>query len=184
MKIRFTWLVVVAAAGIGASAAWAAKKEILTSTPEDLKWIEIPESGGVQVANITGDILKGAYTALAKIPAGQVHPLHTHTSATAVVVVSGTFTVTPEGGVEKRLGPGSTFTVPGGVKHASSCAPGAPCLLYQAGPGKFDMKPVAGAAAPAAAAPAAAKPAAAPAAPGAMKPAAATAPVAPAGAKK
>ena len=194
MKIRFTWLVVVAAAGIGSSAAWAAKKEIVMSTPEELKWIDVPNAGGAQVANITGDVFKGAYTAMAKIPAGQVHPLHTHTSATTAVVVSGTFTVTPDGGVEKRLGPGSTFTVPGGVKHSSSCAPGAPCLLYQTGPGKFDMKPVPGAAAPAAAAPApaaapaaaapaAAKPAAAPAPAAAMKPAAAPAP-APAGAKK
>ncbi len=199
MKIRLTWLVVLAAAGIGASTAWAAKKAIVMSTPEELKWIDVPDAGGAQVANITGDVFKGAYTALAKIPAGQVHPLHTHTSATTAVVVSGTFIVTPEGGVEKRLGPGSTFTIPGGVKHASSCAPGVPCLLYQSGPAKFDMKPVPGAAAPAAAAPApaapaaaapaaaapaAAKPAAAPAPAGAMKPAAAPAPAAPAGAKK
>ena len=160
MKIRSACFVVVAVAGISAGVAWAAKKEIVMQTPEELKWVDVPNAGGAQVANVTGDIFKGAYTALAKIPAGQVHPLHTHTAGATAVVISGTFWITPDGGVEKRLGPGSTFTVPGNIKHASGCAPGAPCLLYQTGAAKFDMKPVAGAAAPAAA-----KPAAAPAAP-------------------
>jgi hypothetical protein len=33
--------------------------------------------------------------------------------------------------------------IPGGMKHASSCAAGAPCVLFQMGPAKFDVKPVA-----------------------------------------
>jgi len=131
--------------------AWAAKKEIVMITPEELKWADVPAppgapvnpAGNAQVANVKGDAAKGAYSAFAKIPAGQMHPLHTHTSDTTAVVVSGTFTVTPEGGAEKKLGPGSYFMVPGGMKHASGCAAGAPCVLFQMGPGKFDMKPVA-----------------------------------------
>lgn len=85
---------------------------------------------------------KGAYTAFAKLPAGQMHPLHTHTSDIKCVVVSGTFILGPEGGPEKKLGPGSYFFVPGGMKHTSGCAEGAPCVLFQEGPGKFDMKSV------------------------------------------
>jgi hypothetical protein len=34
------------------------------------------------------------------------------------------------------------FFVPANMKHSSSCAPGAPCVLFQEGPGKFDVKPV------------------------------------------
>jgi quercetin dioxygenase-like cupin family protein len=49
-----------------------------------------------------------------------------------------------EGGAEKKLGPGSFFSIPGGVKHTSGCAPGAPCVIFQQGPGKFDMKMVGG----------------------------------------
>jgi quercetin dioxygenase-like cupin family protein len=111
--------------------------------PEDLKWIEVPNAGGAQVANVTGDIFKGAYAAFAKVPGGQDHPLHTHSSEVMAVVISGTFSVTPEGGVEKKLGPGSYFSIPARVKHTNSCVAGAPCLLFQQGPGKFDMKPVA-----------------------------------------
>ena len=132
-------------------AAWAAKKEIVLISPEDLKWVDVPAppgapanpAGGAQVANVKGDAFKGAYSAFAKIPAGQVHPLHTHSSDVTAVVVSGTFTVTPEGGAEKKLGPGSYFMVPGGTKHLSGCAAGAPCVVFQMGPAKFDMKPVA-----------------------------------------
>src|SRR5262245_55584595 len=120
-------------------------------SPEELKWVDVPAppgapanpAGEAKVANVKGDAFKGAYSAFAKIPAGQVHPLHTHTSDIAAVVVSGTFSVTPEGGAEKKLGPGAYFMVPGGMKHASGCLAGAPCVLFQTGPAKYDMKPVA-----------------------------------------
>jgi quercetin dioxygenase-like cupin family protein len=134
----FVGVAVFAVVGV----AWAAKKELTMVAPEELKWMDIPESGGVQVANVTGDVMKGAYSAFAKIPAGQKHPLHTHTNDTKLVVVSGTFLIGPEGGPEKKLAPGSFAVVPGGFKHTSSCAEGAPCLLFQEGAAKFDMKPV------------------------------------------
>lgn len=143
MKSRLALFIAGILAWAAVGVAWAAKKDIVMMTPEGLKWMDVPNAPGAQVANVTGDIFKGAYVAFAEVPAGQVHPLHTHSSQVSAVVVSGTFTVTPEGGTEKKLGPGSYFTVPGGVKHMSSCAAGAPCVLFQQGPGKFDMKPVA-----------------------------------------
>ena len=96
----------------------------------------------MQIATVSGDPMKGAYSVFVKLPAGQPHPLHTHSSDVKVVVLSGTFTVTPEGGVEKKIGPGGYFFVPANMKHSSSCAPGAPCVMFQEGPGKFDVKPV------------------------------------------
>ena len=151
MKTGFAWFVAGVALTAGVSAVWAAKKEIVLITPDELKWADVPAppgaptspAGGAQVANVVGDAMKGAYSAFAKIPAGQMHPLHTHTADTKAVVVSGTFLVGPEGGPEKKLGPGSYFMVPGGMKHTSGCAAGAPCVLFQEGPAKFDMKPVA-----------------------------------------
>jgi quercetin dioxygenase-like cupin family protein len=142
MKIRLKHLIVVGAVCAMAGAAWAAKKELMSTAPDELKWTEIPESGGVQMANLTGDMLKNAHSAFVKIPAGQNHPLHTHSNEVKAVVISGTFVVANEGGPEKKLGPGSYFVVPGKLKHTSSCAPGAECLLFQQGSGKFDMKPV------------------------------------------
>jgi len=151
MKSRLGWFMAGALTMAAMAAAWAANKEVVLMSPEDLKWVDVPAppgaptnpAGGAQIANVKGDAFKGAYSAFAKIPAGQVHPLHTHTSDAISVVVSGTFTVTPEGGAERKLGPGSYFMIPGGVKHASSCAAGAPCVLFQMGPAKFDVKPVA-----------------------------------------
>jgi len=142
MKKKSSWILVAFIACASAGLAWAAKKEIVTTVPENLKWVEVPNSGGVMVANVSGDIMKGAYAAFAKIPAGQMHPLYTHTKDTKAVVVSGTFLLTGEDGVEKKLGPGGYFFVPGGLKHTSGCLAGAPCLLFQEGPGAFDMKPV------------------------------------------
>ena len=122
-----------------------------------IEWVDVPDAPpGVQVANVTSDVTKGAYAAFVKLPAGMMHPLHTHTNEAKAVLISGTFSVTPEGGVEKRLGPGSYFSIPGGQKHLSGCLAGAPCVIFQTGTAKFDMKPVpekpgAKAAAPAAA---------------------------------
>jgi quercetin dioxygenase-like cupin family protein len=142
MNTGLRWIVAGSLTCIVAGGAWAAKKELTTTTPEEMKWVDVPDSGGVQVASVSGDMMKGAYSAFAKLPAGQMHPLHTHTAEVKSVVVSGTFLLTPEGGVEKKLPPGSYFVVPGGMKHTSGCAAGAPCVLFQQGPAKFDMKPV------------------------------------------
>jgi hypothetical protein len=101
---------------VAMGAAWAAKKEIVLLSPEELKWVDVPAppgapvnpAGAAQIANVKGDAFKGAYSAFARIPAGQVHPLHTHTSDAMSVVVSGTFTVTPEGGAGVSSGLGRT----------------------------------------------------------------------------
>jgi quercetin dioxygenase-like cupin family protein len=142
MKTRAGWIVVGVVGLVAVGAAWAAKKELSSMTPEEMKWIDVPESGGAQATNVSGDMAKGAHTAFAKIPAGQTHPLHTHSAEVKGVVVSGSFLVGPEGGPEKALGPGSYFVVPAKMKHTSSCAAGAPCVLFQTVSGKFDMKPV------------------------------------------
>jgi quercetin dioxygenase-like cupin family protein len=142
MSKRAGWIFVGVVFGTALGAAWAAKKELVTTAPEDLKWTEVPDTGGVQVAPVSGDFTKGASTVFAKLPAGQAHPLHTHSHDVKSVVVSGTFMLGPEGGPEKKLGPGSYFVVPGKMKHTSGCAAGAPCVLFQENAGKFDMKPV------------------------------------------
>jgi quercetin dioxygenase-like cupin family protein len=151
MKTKMAWIVAGVALSAGVGVAWAAKKEIVLMPAEDLKWVEMPPPPGmkdapkgdaVQIAVVSGDPMKGAYAAFVKLPAGQPHPLHTHSSDVKVVVLSGTFTVTPEGGVEKKIGPGGYFFVPANAKHTSSCAAGAPCVMFQEGPGKFDVKPV------------------------------------------
>jgi quercetin dioxygenase-like cupin family protein len=58
-----------------------------------------------------------------------------------MVIVSGTFTYGAEGEAQKAYGPGSYLVIPGGVRHASGCAAGAPCVFFHEASGKFDMKP-------------------------------------------
>src|ERR1700690_944158 len=64
----------------------------------DLKWRELPNSGGVMRAALWGDPDKGAYGALYKFPAGATFPSHWHTNSMKIVVISGTWLYTPEGG--------------------------------------------------------------------------------------
>jgi anti-sigma factor ChrR (cupin superfamily) len=111
----------------------------------DLKWADLDPTGapGVKIADVWGDHSKGGYGAFLKFPPGFVAPLHTHTSAIKIVVVSGTYMQTPEGKAEERLGPGSYAFQPGGnYKHISACDKASECLLFIESTGKFDLKPV------------------------------------------
>jgi hypothetical protein len=111
----------------------------------DLKWTDLDPQGapGVKIADLWGDHTKGAFGAFLKFPAGFAAPLHTHTNAVKIVVVSGTFTQAPEGKPEFRLGPGSYLMQPGGsYKHTTGCDPASECVFFAESTGKFDLKPV------------------------------------------
>jgi quercetin dioxygenase-like cupin family protein len=116
----------------------------------DMKWAELDPKGapGVMIADIWGDHTKGAFGAMVKFPAGFVTPMHTHTNAFRIVVVSGTFLQTPEGKSEVRLGPGAYVYQPGGdgYKHVTGCDKASECVFLTQSTGKFDLLPVEGAA--------------------------------------
>jgi anti-sigma factor ChrR (cupin superfamily) len=137
---------VVALLCIGAVDSRAQKKKEAVVWPAgDVKWSEMKGGPpGIMYADLWGHIDKGAYGSLIKLPAGLKNPLHTHSSDTKLVVVSGTFLYTPDGGTEQRLGPGSYLMVPGGLKHMSGVSDDGPCEVFQEGPGKFDFHPAEG----------------------------------------
>lgn len=111
----------------------------------DLKWADLDPKGapGIKIADVWGDHTKGGYGAFLKFPAGFLAPLHTHTNAIKIVVVSGTYTQTPEGKSEMRMGPGSYVFQPGGsYKHITGCDNASECLIFIESAGKFDLKPV------------------------------------------
>ena len=113
----------------------------------DLKWTDLDPKGapGVKIADVWGNHAKGAWGAFIKFPAGFAAPLHTHTNAFKIVVLSGTFIQGPEGKPEVRLGPGSYLNQPGdGYRHTTSCDQASECLFFAQSNGKFDLKPVAG----------------------------------------
>ena len=118
----------------------------------DLKWTDLDPNGapGVKIADLWGDHTKGEFGAFLKLPAGFAAPLHTHTHAMKVVFISGTYIQAPEGKAEVRLGPGSYMMQPGGnYQHTTSCDKASDCLFFVESSGAFDLKPVAGASAPA-----------------------------------
>ena len=146
MKTRF---LAFAAVFLAAAALTAADKP-KSATPifipaADVKWTDLDPTGapGLKIADVWGNHAKGAYGAFVKFPAGFVAPLHTHTHGIKIVVVSGTYTQTPEGKTELRLGPGSYAFQPGGsYKHVSGCDKASDCILYIESAGAFDLKPV------------------------------------------
>ncbi len=111
----------------------------------DLKWTDLDPQGapGVQVVDLWGDHAKGAFGAFFKLPAGFAAPLHTHTHAMKVVIVSGTYIQAPEGKPQFRIGPGSYFMQPGGnYRHTTSCDSASDCVFFVESNGRFDLKPV------------------------------------------
>jgi len=118
----------------------------------DMKWTDLDPTGapGVKIANLWGDHAKGAFGAFIKLPAGFEAPLHTHTNAMKIAIVSGTFIHGPEGKPEVRLGPGSYLLQPGGnYRHTTACDKASECLFFAQSNGKFDLKPADGGKAPA-----------------------------------
>ncbi len=123
------------------SAAKAGGNAPIFMPSDGLKWADLdPSAPGVKIAELWGDHTQGAYGAIIKFPAGFSAPLHTHTNAAKIVVLSGTFIAGPEGKPEVRLGPGSYYFQPGGTyRHTTACDKAAECVFFSQSTGKFDL---------------------------------------------
>ena len=154
--VSFLLATAVLAQGAGEAKAKSASKakagEPIVMPAGDLKWTDLDPTGapGVKIADVWGDHAKGAFGAFVKFPAGFATPLHTHTNAFKIVIVSGTFVQVPDGKPEFRLGPGSYMMQPGGnYRHTTACDKASDCVFFTQANGKFDLKPVEAAKAPA-----------------------------------
>jgi anti-sigma factor ChrR (cupin superfamily) len=136
----------VAFLGLVILAATAMAQTAPTMMPaSEMKWMDLDPAGapGVKISTVWGDHTKGAFGAFIKFPAGFAAPLHTHTNAAKIVIVSGTFVQAPEGKPEVRLGPGSYLLQPGvAYKHTTACDKASECLFFVQSEGKFDLMPV------------------------------------------
>ena len=113
----------------------------------DLKWVDLDPSGapGVKVADVLGDHRAGAFGAFFRLPAGFSAPLHTHTHAMKLVIVTGTYIQGPDGRPEFRLGPGSYLMQPGGdYRHTTRCDAASDCIFYVESDGVFDLQSATG----------------------------------------
>ena len=106
----------------------------------DVKWVDGPVKG-LQIGTLWGDLDKGPYGALKKVPSGTDFGWHTHAAAQKVVAISGTFEFQAEGQT-KELTSGSYLYVPAGVKHTAKCREGADCMYLEQSEGKSDYLPV------------------------------------------
>ncbi len=139
-----TTLVALAAATLLASPAEAksgasAPTATLVAAGE-VKWVDVPGTPA-KLATVKGDSAKGEHASFFRLPGGFAAPLHSHTADHHVAVVSGTMVLTPEGGVAKKLGPGSWFEFTGKKKHLTACEAGADCVLFIVGHGTWDLVP-------------------------------------------
>ena len=107
---------------------------------DELKWVDVPDTPA-KMATVKGDAAKGPHASFIKLPGGFSAPLHSHTADHHVAVVSGTMTLTPEGGAAKKLGPGSWFEFTGKKKHVTTCDAGADCVLFIAAKAAWDLVP-------------------------------------------
>jgi quercetin dioxygenase-like cupin family protein len=145
MKNTLTALTVVLAGlswsnAPGARAAEKAGKGALLVPVADIKWTEVPEMAGVQIAVVDGDPSKGASHFFLKFVGGFSAPLHHHTANHFGTVVAGTLLLTVDGN-EQKLPPGSFFAFSNKTKHATGCAAGADCVLSMDARGKWDVVP-------------------------------------------
>ncbi len=130
---------------VGVTDAYAQEKmtkEQVIWPADKIKWVDVPNAGGVKRAVLWGNPDEGASGVLYKFPAGQSFPLHYHTSEMKIVVLSGTLLYTPAGGSENKLGPGSYLSYGPKDQHISGTVQDSECTFFVEQTGKFDMVPI------------------------------------------
>jgi len=108
--------------------------------PGDLKWQDVPDAKGVQLAVVEGNPSKGASHFFLKFAPGFSAPLHHHSANHSGTVVSGTLVLTVDG-QERKLPAGSYFAFTGKKPHTTRCEAGTDCVLSMDARGKWDVVP-------------------------------------------
>ena len=106
----------------------------------DLKWQDVPDAKGAQLAAVEGNPGKGASHFFIKFAPGFSAPLHHHSANHHVTVISGTVVLTVDG-KEHKLPAGSYFAFSGKKPHATRCDTGAECVLSVDARSKWDVVP-------------------------------------------
>ncbi|SFW22795.1 MULTISPECIES: cupin domain-containing protein [Luteibacter] len=122
--------------------ATSTSAETISFPANDLHWVEIPDTGGIKYANVSGDLTgKGTYEAFVHFPGGKANPFHHHTQALPTVVLKGTFYAIIDG-KRTEYPAGSFYRLPAKLAHYSGCSSSEDCLLFQYQDDHFDMVPL------------------------------------------
>jgi quercetin dioxygenase-like cupin family protein len=147
------WLATLIGFATAALAVTAASSRAETPTPEPalaiaaddagLAWGGCPEflPAGCAIAVLHGDPSQPNADIFFKVPPKSGIPLHTHTSAERMVLVSGALEVTYEGQAAVRLAPGQYAYGPAGRPHRGRCVSDVACVLFIAFESPVDAIP-------------------------------------------
>lgn len=145
--LRCSLLFSLSLIGSVANAQVAAQEQALTRTARDadLKWGPCPSflPKGCSIAVLHGDPAKDNVDVFFKVPGKSTIPLHWHTSAERMVLVSGELHVTYDGQKTAVLKPGAYAYGPAKQPHKAFCASAVPCVLFIAFESPLDAVPVA-----------------------------------------
>ncbi|MGQ0384974.1 MAG: cupin domain-containing protein [Gammaproteobacteria bacterium] len=114
-----------------------------TADDAGLQWGGCPDflPAGCAIAVLHGDPAKANVDILFKVPAHSTIPLHTHSSAERMVLISGELQVSYEGQAAVRLVPGSYAYGPAGRAHSGRCTSDVACVLFIAFESPLDAIP-------------------------------------------
>jgi anti-sigma factor ChrR (cupin superfamily) len=142
---------VAALVTIAGAVTWATnsaergKKEIVGSTPDEVRWFTPPYyNDGRQRAQLFGDSSQGGtWIDRAKIPGGARVLAHTHPQEELVTVIEGIWYLgegaTFDAAKLKRYPAGSFIVIPAGVPHFVAAKEG-PVVVQLSGIGKFQTE--------------------------------------------
>ena len=117
-----------------------AQPGITLVSPDAWNWETTPE--GVGFAALDGDRFAEPYSAMVRLPAGTVSPLHVKSADMIGVMIEGTMTHTLANQPAEPIGPGAFYRIPAGLAHISSCVSDVPCITFLYQDGAFDFVPV------------------------------------------
>lgn len=136
----FIWLILSVCSGTVAGEPAL----VIAADDTQLKWGPCPDfiPAGCEIAVLHGDPAVPNVDILFKVPGDFTIPLHRHTSAERMVLLSGELQVTYEGQQTATIAAGSYAYGPAERPHAAYCARGDDCILFIAFEAPLDAYPV------------------------------------------
>ncbi len=115
----------------------------ITANSKDLKWADCPDflPKGCKLSVLHGDPAKPNVDVFFKLPGKSLLPLHWHTSAERMTLVSGKFKITYNGQKEAVVKTGSYMYGPPKLAHKGACVSKEPCILFIAFESPLDAIP-------------------------------------------
>lgn len=153
-ELRLATIPLLATVALAVSAPPASVREpalepAIAKSSDDagLQWGGCPDflPPGCAIAVLHGDPAGANADIFFKVPPRSDIPLHTHTSAERMVLVSGELEVTYQGQAAARLLPGHYAYGPAGRPHSGRCVSDVACILFIAFESPVDAIPSAAA---------------------------------------